>query len=147
MRKSILSLTLVMVLLSGCAVRARTPRIADEWGRANLVGMASRPSPVGLVVTPDGGRVIMAWPARSGAGASDRIHLLALDGRGAVLVDQDLEYQVERLEKVQLSLAENQELRLTWLAGRPDEMAVWRAQLSTGGFEPGASLSRPSPNR
>jgi hypothetical protein len=117
------------LLLAACAPRTHTPRIDPAWGRASLVGAAAHSDRIGLVVAPDGSYVALAYPVRPPEGAEDFLHLLVLNGRGDILIDQDFEPSFPDIQDVQLLLAPTGELHLYWLAGVFSERALWHAEL------------------
>ena len=127
--KLVLILALAALLLTGCGERAHTPRITDDWGRAGRVGVSSRSTPVGLVVSPDGERVVLAWPTRPDTDSRDQIHLLALDKSGAVVAEQTLELPIDDLKQVQLLMEDGSELHLLWSAGASSSRTLWHTQL------------------
>ena len=129
MPKRVILLLLIILLLTGCAERIRTPRVLPEWGRANLVGAASRSTPVSLTVTSDGAQVIMAWSAREENTSRDFIHLFILDANGNTLLDQDLEPAIPGLYETQLLLGAENDVHLLWSTGEQDARALWYAHL------------------
>ncbi len=145
----ILILILATLLLTACGERARTPRVTSDWGRAGRVGVSSRSTPVGLLVSPDGERVVLAWPTRQDVDAQDQIHLLALDKGGAVVADQTLELSIDDLKQVQLLMGDGGELHLLWSAGASASRTLWHAQLpaldslSAAPLSPKAALISP----
>jgi hypothetical protein len=129
MRKMLFALLLGILLLTGCSERVHTPRIVPEWGRAGRIGIASRSTPAGLYVSPDGERIVLTWPTRAEGATEDRLHLMVLDANGTVLIDQDLEPPIADLETVQLLADKRGMLWLFWSAGTPDARALWFAPL------------------
>jgi hypothetical protein len=127
--KQLIILLLITLLLTGCSERVRTPRVLPEWGRANLIGVASRSTSAGLAVASDGGQVIMAWPARAENTSQDYLHLFALDANGKVTLDQDLEPPIPGLYDTQLLLGTDDDVHLLWSAGEQDARVLWYAHL------------------
>jgi hypothetical protein len=127
--KRITLLLLITLLFTGCSERVRTVRVLPEWGRANLIGIASSATSLGLAATPDGNRVIMVWPTRTENTAQDYLHLFALDANGNVLFDQNLEPAIPDLYEAQLLLSMDDDVHLLWSAGERDARGVWYAHL------------------
>ncbi|MBN2004818.1 MAG: hypothetical protein JXA21_15780 [Anaerolineae bacterium] len=141
MRKRLLYIGLILLVLTGCTERARTPRVLPEWGRAGRVGRTSHLAPVGLVVSPDGDRVVMAWPSQPEGMTEEYIHLLVLDGSGNVVAEQNLEPPITYLQGVQLLAGPDGALHIVWSAGRQAERSVWYASLPSLGSLGSAPLA------
>jgi len=136
-----LAVILILLVFTGCTERARTPRVLPEWGRAGRVGTMSRAVPVGLMVSPDGDRVVMVWPSQPEGATEEHIHLLVLDGSGNVVVEQNLEPPIMYLQDVQLLASPGGDLHLVWSEGRQGERSVWYASLPSLDSLGGAPLA------
>ncbi|MBN2390069.1 MAG: hypothetical protein JXR84_05075 [Anaerolineae bacterium] len=127
--KRVIPLLLLTLLFTGCSERVRTVRVLPEWGRANLIGVASNATPLGLVATSDGDQVIMVWPTRAENASQDYLHLFVLDADGDVVFDQNLEPAIPNLYEAQLLLEMEDDVHLLWIAGERDARVVWYAHL------------------
>lgn len=141
MRKRLICVSLLFFLLIGCTERVRTPRVLPEWGRANLIGAASRSTPVSLVVSTDGTRVMAAWPARPESVSPDYLHLFVLDENGEITIDQNLEPPIPDLDNVQVLPGTDNIVHLLWTAGQQNARVLWYASLNEIDLSNSASLS------
>ncbi|MBN1259955.1 MAG: hypothetical protein JXB35_04665 [Anaerolineae bacterium] len=124
MRKRLVVGLLLLLLLSGCSERIHTPEVLEAWGRAGRVGVASRLTVVGLAVTPVGDRIVLLYPTRIPDASQDRIHLMILDGSGAVVREASFPSSISDFRSLQLIQAPGGALHLLWSAGRSGQREV-----------------------
>ncbi|MBN1872845.1 MAG: hypothetical protein JXA33_01335 [Anaerolineae bacterium] len=125
MRKWLFVFLVFGLLLVGCTTRVHTPRVLPEWGRAGQVGVTSRPQTVGLLVSPKGDQIVMAWPSHDAHTETDYLHFLVLDDSGKVLFDQNLTPAIPYLRQVQLLWGSQEEVHVFLSTGPRDARTLW----------------------
>ncbi len=131
-------LAVLCVALAGCQLleREKSDKPSVDWSRGLWVGEAYLSTPVGMAVAPDGGRVHLAWSARSDE--TRVIHYRQLDEMAATLVDVDLDLQPGAY-KPQLVLDGEENLHILWLAPLEGVRALYHGLLGSDGRLQGES--------
>lgn len=132
-RKLLLLSILVLMLLGGCAERIHTPRVSSDWGRAGRVAVATRSTPMGLAVSPDGEDVFVAWAGNPDSGATENIRFLRMNQAGDPKADLALPAEVGRPRELQLLLVGDAHLHLFWIDTATLDRKLKHARVSATG--------------
>jgi hypothetical protein len=128
----ILLCLLTTATLGACSVSPdRSPKVSPDWSRGLRLGHGYLNQPVALAVD-EAQTVHLTW-CGWGEDGSSRLHYIALNQRGRVAMERDLDIPVSRPSRPQLLFDEAGHLHLAWIASSDGKDSLYHAIIGPDG--------------